>query len=275
MNRKIEKTFKGMDTQDGAGVRLTRVLDKSTAVTMNPFVMLDSFDSKNFDDYRAGFPTHPHRGIETVSYIHKGGITHEDSLGNKHRITDRQVQWMNAGSGIMHSETFQEEEHLLGLQIWINLPSDKKMSHPSYLERKGKVTEEDFGIRSIYSSKEDSGSENVPVIFEVLEIKAGETAEVKMDENDRSYLFTLVGGISVEGEEIGEKTAALLSDGDSVKISALDEDTVTVVLAAPKLTEQIAWGGPIVMNTKEELMEAFKELQNDTFIKEETEDISK
>ncbi len=266
MKRRVESKVKGMNTQDGAGVKLTRVLGHNTANDLNPFLMLDSFDSQNYDDYKAGFPTHPHRGIETISYIHRGGITHEDSMGNRHRITDRQVQWMCAGSGILHSETFQEEEHLLGLQIWINLPSEHKMCEPDYLEREGKETEEDFGTRTVYSSKENSGSPYTPLIMEVLEIKEGETATVHMDQEDRSYAFTLVGDVSIEGEFVEEKTAASLTDGDLVDIKA-ETDAVVVVLAAPKLSEPIAWGGPVVMNTQEELRLAFKELQTGQFIK--------
>lgn len=266
MNRKVIGKVKGHWTEDGAGVKLVRVLGHDTADALNPFLMLDSFDSKNYDDYKAGFPTHPHRGIETISYIHKGGITHEDSLGNKHRITDKQVQWMRAGSGILHSETFEEEDHLLGLQIWVNLQKEHKMTEPHYLERSGEVIEEDFGIRTIYSSKENSGSPYVPLLMEVLEIEEGKTASITMDPTDRSYLFTLVGQIEISGETVEEKTAAVLGEGEQVEMTALT-DAVIVALAAPPLHEPIAWGGPIVMNTREELGQAFAELRTGEFLK--------
>lgn len=270
MNRKVKNLIKGIETSDGAGVRLNRVISHRHTDELNPFLMLDAFDSKNYEDYRAGFPTHPHRGIETITYIHRGGITHEDSLGNRHSIRDHQVQWMVAGSGIMHSETFKEEDHLLGLQLWLNMPKVHKMESPDYLERKGKVIEEDFGIRRVYSTKDDSGSPYTPVLLQVLEIDKGKEAKINMDSEDRSYLFTLLGEVTIEEDFVEEKTAAVLTEGDQLVVRA-DSKAVILVIAAAPLEEPWAWGGPIVMNTDEELAQAFSELRNGTFIKEEIE----
>ena len=132
MERKIKQRVRGFRTQDGAGVNLVRVLGSGTVQEYDPILMLDSFDSINPADYVAGFPMHPHRGIETISYVFRGKMTHRDSLGNEDTITDGEVQWMTAGSGIIHQEMPQPSEHMLGLQLWINLPQKDKMCEPAY-----------------------------------------------------------------------------------------------------------------------------------------------
>ena len=132
MERKIINAITGYVTKDGAGVKLVRVLGRDTIETYDPILMLDSFDSLNPIDYIAGFPEHPHRGIETISYVSKGKMTHKDSLGNEDTIGDGEVQWMTAGSGILHSETLPSSERLLGVQLWLNLPAKDKFCSPSY-----------------------------------------------------------------------------------------------------------------------------------------------
>lgn len=132
MERKITKTVQGYRTRDGAGVSLVRVLGKDTVEEFDPILMLDSFDSTNPEDYIKGFPMHPHRGIETISYLYKGKMIHRDTLGNEDAITSGEVQWMNSGSGIEHEEMIPESDRLLGVQLWLNLPSSEKMSKPSY-----------------------------------------------------------------------------------------------------------------------------------------------
>lgn len=132
MERKITKTVQGYRTRDGAGVNLVRVLGKDTIEDFDPILMLDSFDSTNPEDYIKGFPIHPHRGIETISYLYKGKMIHRDTLGNEGAITSGEVQWMNSGSGIEHEEMIPESDRLLGVQLWLNLPSSEKMIKPSY-----------------------------------------------------------------------------------------------------------------------------------------------
>ncbi len=132
MERKISQQVRGYRTTDGAGVSLVRVLGNQTVQAYDPILMLDSFDSTNPDDYTAGFPLHPHRGIETISYVYRGYMTHKDSLGNEDTIGDGEVQWMTAGSGIMHEEKLPAAERLLGVQLWLNLPAKDKMAPPAY-----------------------------------------------------------------------------------------------------------------------------------------------
>lgn len=130
MERKIALSVQGYSTSDGAGVKLTRVLSNQTVKEFDPFLMLDSFDSVNPDDYKAGFPLHPHRGIETISYISQGQMVHQDSLENKDSIKDGEVQWMTAGSGILHEEKLPASKRMLGVQLWLNLPKKDKFAHP-------------------------------------------------------------------------------------------------------------------------------------------------
>jgi redox-sensitive bicupin YhaK (pirin superfamily) len=134
MERKIKKKVTGFQTQDGAGVKLVRVLGHQTVEDYDPILMLDSFDSRNPKDYIAGFPMHPHRGIETISYVYKGQMMHKDSLGNSDTVGDGGVQWMTAGSGILHEERLPESERLLGVQLWLNMPGDRKMTPPGELQ---------------------------------------------------------------------------------------------------------------------------------------------
>ena len=142
MERKIIQQVRGFGTKDGAGVSLVRVLGNQTVQEYDPILMLDSFDSTNPDDYTAGFPMHPHRGIETISYVYRGFMTHKDSLGNEDTIGDGEVQWMTAGSGIMHEEKLLAAERILGVQLWLNLPAKDKMVPPAYHSIKNSEIEE-------------------------------------------------------------------------------------------------------------------------------------
>ncbi|MDN5308427.1 MAG: quercetin 2,3-dioxygenase, partial [Eubacteriaceae bacterium] len=142
MERKIKKKINGFRTQDGAGVNLVRVLGHDTVSDYDPILMLDSFDSTNPDDYTAGFPMHPHRGIETISYVFRGKMTHRDSLGNEDTISDGEVQWMTAGSGILHEEKLPASERLLGVQLWLNLAASDKWVPPAYRSVKNSEIEE-------------------------------------------------------------------------------------------------------------------------------------
>ncbi len=140
--RRVVKVIQGQNAVDGAGVHLVRVLGGSTVVDFDPFLMLDSFDSTNPDDYIKGFPMHPHRGIETITYLASGRIIHTDSLGNSGTIEDGGTQWMTAGSGILHEEMPQPAQRMLGLQVWLNLPQNEKMTEPKYFD----IPSKDVGV---------------------------------------------------------------------------------------------------------------------------------
>ena len=273
--RTIARVVTGKPAVDGAGVKLTRVLGGETIEDFDPFLMLDSFDSSNPADYLRGFPTHPHRGIETITYLVDGELAHEDSLGNKGLIIPGASQWMTAGSGILHQEMPKEAERLLGLQLWLNLPAAEKMTDPKYFdihpENVGVAENSCATVRVISGSYEGvNGAKPHHIQATLLDVslKEGQSIEIPVREDETVFIFSLLGDVMVTGEIFQEKTALLLKDGNQVEVSALPGETARFILAsAPALHEPIAWGGPIVMNTREELQLAFDELRAGTFIK--------
>lgn len=275
MERKIIKQVTGFRTQDGAGVNLVRVLGNKTVEAYDPILMLDSFDSTNPDDYIAGFPLHPHRGIETISYVYRGHMTHRDSIGNEDTIGDGEVQWMTAGSGIMHEEKLPASKRLLGVQLWLNLPARDKMATPAYRAIKNDEIEEipleNGKIRLLAGRYKDStGFTSKYLPLDYYDIHLDPNTSIVLDtDNDRSILlFTLDGDAYVGDERVSEKTAVKLSEGDRVVIRAADKPAQVLFVSSKMLGEPVAWGGPIVMNTREELNQAFDDLRDGTFIRE-------
>lgn len=274
MKRTVKTTVKGFQTIDGAGVKLVRVLGNQTIKEFDPILMLDSFDSVNPDDYTAGFPMHPHRGIETISYVSRGKMVHKDSLGNEEAVTDGEVQWMNSGSGILHEELVPASERLLGVQLWLNLPQKDKMSKPSYHGIKRADIPEipiEGGILRLLagSYKEHQGyvGEHLPLNYYDLQLEAGAESTLTMGKDESVMLFTLIGDIEVDGQHIEEKTAVKLTEGDSVTIKNGDKPAQVLYIASKALNEPVAWAGPIVMNTEDEVKQAFVDLRNNTFVK--------
>ncbi|HHU75155.1 MAG TPA: pirin family protein [Clostridiales bacterium] len=278
MKRKVRDKVTGYRTKDGAGVSLFRVLDNTTAITYDPILMLDSFDSKNPDDYTAGFPMHPHRGIETISLVVHGAMVHKDSLGNEDKITDGEVQWMTTGSGILHEEQLPASDKLLGVQLWLNMPAKDKMSMPEYHSIKKDEIEEipiEGGILRLISGsyKDHKGfmGKYLPLDYYHIILKANNKFTIETKEDKSILVFLLVGDAKVADETISEKTAVKLTEGTSLDIEALHEDIQILFISSDKLEEPIAWGGPIVMNKKEELELAFDELRTGSFLKEKLE----
>lgn len=278
MDRKITKMVQGYRTRDGAGVSLVRVLGKDTIEDFDPILMLDSFDSTNPEDYIKGFPMHPHRGIETISYLYKGKMIHRDTLGNEDAITSGEVQWMNSGSGIEHEEMIPESDRLLGVQLWLNLPSSEKMSKPSYhrinFEDIKELDIEGGKLRLLsgqYGEHHGYKGEHLPFNYYDIHLDSGAVFENGTANDESIMLFTLVGDIEVAGEVVKEKTAAKLSDGDSVRIKSLTDGAQVLYISSKKLDEPVAWAGPIVMNTPKEIQQAYIDLRNGDFIKEKIE----
>lgn len=276
MERNIYKQTKGAPAQDGAGVRLVRVLGHNTVEDYDPILMLDSFDSNRPEDYIAGFPMHPHRGIETISYVYRGKMVHRDSLGNEDAIADGEVQWMTAGSGILHEEKLPASPQLLGVQLWLNLPADKKMTPPAYHSVKNaEIPEIPFEggmlrlLAGRYGEKQGHPSRYLP--FDYYDVHLAPNAALSIDtERERSVMvFSLVGEVFVGGQRIAEKTAAKLTQGDRVELKSGGSPAQVLFISAQPLGEPVAWGGPIVMNTREELRRAFDELDRGTFLKNE------
>lgn len=278
MQRKVKTKVKGFRTTDGAGVNLVRVLGNQTTKEFDPILMLDSFDSVNPDDYTAGFPMHPHRGIETISYVSRGKMVHRDSLGNEDGISDGGVQWMNSGSGIMHEEMVPASERLLGVQLWLNLPAKDKMSKPSYNSIKNdeiKEIEIEGGeirlLAGTYKEYQGYKGDYLPMDYYDIHLNANAEITLAMNQDDSVMVFTLLGDIYINGEHIEEKTAVKLTEGDSLTIKNGEKDAQVLYMNSRALNEPVAWAGPIVMNTQEELQKAFLELRSNTFIKEKVE----
>jgi redox-sensitive bicupin YhaK (pirin superfamily) len=284
--RKCVQIVRGQHAVDGAGVHLRRVLGLSTVEDFDPFLMLDGFDSTNPKDYIKGFPWHPHRGIETVTYLLQGEIEHGDSLGNRGIIRDNQCQWMTAGSGIIHQEMPMASERLLGCQLWVNLPKKEKMAQPAYRDIKQQdvsvVQEKNAIIRVLSGNYHDHHGavkgEYVKVQYLDVALESNCVWHYHETANDQTlFLYLIEGTLAADDALVNfeEKACAILMSGSSVKNSEYDEVLVKAgaegarffLIAAKPLKETVAWGGPIVMNTEEELDEAFRELDNKTFIK--------
>jgi len=275
--RSIRRIVTGKPATDGAGVKLVRVIGYNDTQDFDPFLMLDAFDSTNPEDYVKGFPWHPHRGIETITYLIRGDIAHGDSLGNKGRILDGECQWMTAGSGILHQEMPQPSERMLGTQLWLNLPAKDKMTEPKYndivRENVPTVAEEGLNIRIVSGNyKGTDGAfrgEYVDTLYLDAEMAPG--AEWLLETDPEATLFIYIvqgaGFFGPSGEGVAEKHAVLFEKGNAFRAKASEAGARIFLMAAKPLGEPIAWGGPIVMNTREELDLAFRELQEGTFIK--------
>lgn len=284
--RRFTQAVRGQHAVDGAGVHLRRVLGIRTIKDFDPFLMLDGFDSSDPADYIKGFPWHPHRGIETVTYLLKGDIEHGDSLGNKGVIGDLQCQWMTAGSGIIHQEMPRAAERMLGCQLWVNLPMKDKMTQPAYRDIRQQdvavVSEENATIRVLSGNyKNNPGAvrgEYVKVQYLDVALDPDSIWSYTETPNDQTMFLYLIDGTLAADETLEnfeEKACAMLmtasssdrSDFDEVKVKAGPDGARFFLIAARPLQEPVAWGGPIVMNTQEELNLAFSELESRTFIK--------
>jgi hypothetical protein len=276
--RKISKIVTGRAAVDGAGVKLVRVLGHRDVEDFDPFLLLDAFDSTDPEDYVKGFPWHPHRGIETVTYLVSGIIEHGDSLGNKGEILDGDCQWMTAGSGIIHQEMPKPAERMLGVQLWLNLPAKDKMTDPRYGDIRSEnvpiVTEEGARIKVIAGSyKESAGAfegRYVKATYLDVLLDAGKEWSYKSEDGSTLFIYILLGSGSFDPgqpEVIENKRAVLFGEGEQFWIKAGKEGIRFLLLSGKPLKEPIAWGGPIVMNTNEELELAFRELREDSFVK--------
>lgn len=285
--RTVAHIERGGAAIDGAGVHLQRVLGLRTTHLFDPFLMLDGFDSRDPRDYIKGFPWHPHRGIETITYLVSGEMEHGDSLGNKGLIGAEGAQWMTAGSGIIHQEMPKASERMLGLQLWVNLPQKDKMAKPAYRDIRPEntpvVEEEGARVRILAGeyngTKGGSKGEYVQVTYLDVALEPNREFVYSGAANDlTAFIYLLDGTLAPDSElkSFEHKGCAILfkasnenaDETEEIRVKAGPEGARFVILAGKPLHEPIAWGGPIVMNTREELNLAFRELDNDTFIKD-------
>ncbi|OHW62859.1 quercetin 2,3-dioxygenase [Andreesenia angusta] len=278
MYRVVEETIDAVLTREGAGVMLKRAFGYHHIPKLDPFLMFDFFNSKNPEDYLDGFPWHPHRGIETVTYLISGEIEHQDSLKNSGVIGPGDCQWMSAGSGILHQEMPIASEHMFGFQLWVNLPKAKKMTEPKYRDiSRGEipVVEEDGKVVKVIGGQyktHHGGAKDVvgsPTLLHVI-LEEDALFELETPNTNKVALFVMSGeGIfEPEGSVVDAKeTTIIYSSGEKVRVAAKNGPLEFVYLSGEPLNEPIAWGGPIVMNTEEELRTAREELSNGMFIK--------
>ena len=273
----VKKIIDPISTSDGAGVKLKRSIGVEPNY-FDPFLMLDEFGSENKDDYIAGFPPHPHRGIETVTYMLEGEFEHEDSTGAKGKMKPGDVQWMKTGSGIIHSEMpAMSGGKLHGFQLWINMPAKLKMNKPDYIyidgEKMSLHKDNDKKVKVIAGKFEKAegpvkGHNVEPIYFDV-ELNKNKEFNYNLPATHNSFVYLINGEI-----EIGEKkhkkakdsTLILLSRGEGLKIKAKSNIKFLVISGKP-INEEIARGGPFVMNTKAEILQAVQDYHNGTFVK--------
>jgi quercetin 2,3-dioxygenase len=295
--RPVKRIVKSTPTMEGAGVKLHRAFGFGNTGDFDPFLLFDDFRNDRPEDYRAGFPWHPHRGIETITYVLSGTVEHADSLGNKGRLGSGDVQWMTAGSGIMHQEMPQGDPkgRMHGFQLWANLPSSLKMTAPRYqdipaIEIPEMVDDDGTRVRVICGDFRDrrgpvDGIAAEPRYLDIF-VPAGrrKTLPVETDRHAFAYVFegsgTFAGaskpfgvlteketGDTLVRERTGNRSLVLFDSGDEVTLEAGDDGIRFLLVSGKPIEEPVAWYGPIVMNTKAELQQAVAELNNGTFIK--------
>lgn len=276
--RSIKKIIRGKAAVDGAGVHLVRLFGRDETRDFDPFLLLDAFDSTHPDDYIRGFPWHPHRGIETVTYLIQGDLEHGDSLGNSGSILDGDCQWMTAGSGIIHQEMPQAAERLWGCQIWLNLPAKDKMTAPAYNDILAAhvpvIYEGAARVHIIAGTYQDQpgafDGQYVSPLYLDIEAEGGAEWSLETDPGSTLFVYLLAGEASFDPQSdqlIPEKSVVLFNEGDQFWMRAGTSGVRMLLLCAQPLNESIAWGGPIVMNTPQELNQAFTDLRENTFIK--------
>ena len=276
-SREVERLQAGMPTSDGAGVRLLRVLTQELQRRLDPFLMLDEFRSDNPDDYIAGFPDHPHRGFQTVTYMLDGRMRHRDSHGNEGLLGPGGVQWMNAGRGLVHSELPEQADGLMhGFQLWINLPAARKMSEPGYRDIPASAipqTTTAGGVTIKVIAGEADGlrgavqeADTEPLYLD-LELPAGATHSLPLPPSHNAFVYVYAGEVTIGGRTVGEQRLAVLGNAPAaagVTLSTVSGARV-LVLAGRPLGEPIAQWGPFVMNSRGEVEQAIDDFRNGRF----------
>ncbi|WP_017938706.1 pirin family protein [Zestomonas thermotolerans] len=273
--RSILSIHTGQAASDGAGVRLTRVIGGPDLERFDPYLMLDEFGSENPDDYIAGFPPHPHRGFETITYMLEGHMRHEDHMGNVGRLKSGGVQWMTAARGVIHSEMPEQEEGVMrGFQLWLNLPARDKLGDPGYRDF---APEEIPRLRTavgvevvVIAGRFDDGHEQLdgavqrphtePQLFD-LQLPAGSTLRPRLLDGHRVLLYVYEGEVQVNGTRVGRSRLVRLSEQGSLELASTSGARVLLIAGRP-LGEPIVQYGPFVMNSREEIEQALRDYRD-------------
>jgi redox-sensitive bicupin YhaK (pirin superfamily) len=281
---RVVRSVRGSATSDGAGVRLTRVIGGSALPELDPFLLLDEFGTDKAEDYIAGFPSHPHRGFETVTYMLDGRMRHKDNHGNEGLLVPGSVQWMTAGRGLVHSEMPEQEEgRMRGFQLWVNLPAKDKMTEPRYQEFDGAripvaTPAPGVTVKAIAGAVDDGQGGEVrgpiaqpatdPVYLDIA-LAPGASWEYALPEGHNAFAYVFEGEAALgDGEDarpLATHDMGVLGGGDLVKLAAGKDGARLILVAGRPLREPVARYGPFVMNTKQEVMQAFVDFQEGRF----------
>jgi redox-sensitive bicupin YhaK (pirin superfamily) len=276
--RGLAKITSGIAASDGDGVRLTRIIGSPEIDMVDPFLLLDSFSSDNPGDYIGGFPSHPHRGFETVTYLLNGRMRHKDNAGHEGVIEAGGIQWMTAGRGIIHSEMPEQENGLLqGFQLWVNLPASDKMTTPTYREFSAEQipveTHDDGTVVRVIAGTTDDGTEGAvdgvvtnPLYLDVS-LATGTPFRQSIPSTHGGFVHVITGAVRLTGHDalLSAGSLGVLGQGDRVEIQATTDDARFLLIAGQSLKEPVARGGPFVMNTKKEVLQAFQDFHNGRF----------
>ena len=273
--RPVRRLVRGQETADGAGVRLTRVIGTHQLLQLDPFLLLDDFRSDDPDDYIGGFPAHPHRGFETVTYLLAGKVEHRDNAGHAGVLQAGGVQWMTAGRGVIHSEMPMQEQGLLaGFQLWVNLPAAQKMVQPHYQEFDAAAIplerREDGVELRVVAGKTSRGTRGpvtdlaTPARYFDVTLPAGTGFSEPLPAAFNAFVYLVEGQLDIDGERLEARSLAVLGEGDRVVLEAREPSRLLLVAGQP-LNEPIARRGPFVMNSEAELRQAFDDYQAGRF----------
>jgi redox-sensitive bicupin YhaK (pirin superfamily) len=282
-SRSIDRIIEGIATSDGAGVKLTRVLSGKLQKRLDPFLMLDAFGSDDPDDYIAGFPDHPHRGFETVTYMLSGRMRHRDSAGHEGLLENGGVQWMTAGRGVIHSEIPEQEDGVMeGFQLWLNLPSQRKMTEPWYRDFPSAaipeyVTAQGVTVRVIAGSSNGVAGAVTREVTEPLyldiHVPAGAEFSTALPASHNAFIYVYRGAVTVDGVQVASRRMGILSNTDTLGNTpgadgvtlAATEDARLILVAGKPLNEPIVQYGPFVMNAQQEIHQALNDFRNGHF----------
>ena len=266
--RIVQQIVEGIQTIDGDGVNITRIIGSPELNMLDPFLLLDEFGSDDPDDYIAGFPSHPHRGFETITYIINGKWQHKDSTGNEGVLEDGSVQWMTAGRGVIHSEMpIQTEGLVWGFQLWLNLPKEKKMIKPAYNDipsDKIPIVNVPGGqvkiISGTFSGITGPGISYTGILYYDILLDTGSEIIIPIENEWNGFFYVYEGSISC-GQSVSKGHLAVLSTEDIFRCTAIKNNTRFILVAGMPLNEPVARGGPFVMNTKGEILQAIEDYQ--------------
>ncbi len=276
--REVVSVVNGIATSDGDGVKMTRVIASPELTMLDPFLLLDHFESDDAKDYMGGFPSHPHRGFETVTYMLAGKMRHKDSMGNEGVIEANGVQWMTAGKGIIHSEMPEQEEGLMsGFQLWVNLPKKHKMTAPAYQEHPGNDVPlqalEGGGTVRVISGTTAEGTVGpvvnkfVDAIYMHVSLPAGARFKQKVVDGHNAFVYVIEGDLQfcVSDSVLQKRSLGVLSQTGDVEVQANNTTVEFLLVAGRPLNEPVARQGPFVMNTQQELQQAYHDYQSNQF----------